>query len=126
LVSGKKVKIIFTPHLIPANRGILSTMYLRLRGKVSLSAVQKLYRDFYGGEPFVRILKNGVYPSINAVRGSNFCDISVFLDSRGREQSLIIVSAIDNLMKGASAVQNMNIMYGFDETAGLMSPPPSP
>ena len=128
LVSGKKVKIIFTPHLIPANRGILSTVYLRLRMKMRLSAVQKLYRDFYGGEPFVRILKNGVYPSIAAVRGSNFCDMSVFLDSRGREHSLIIVSTIDNLLKGAagSAVQNMNIMYGFDETAGLMSPPPCP
>ncbi len=128
LVSGKKVKIIFTPHLIPVNRGILSTVYLRLRGKTTLPAVQKLYRDFYSGEPFVRILGNGVYPSTNAVRGGNFCDISVFLDRRGRERSLIIVSAIDNLLKGAagSAVQNMNIMSGFDETAGLLSPPPCP
>jgi N-acetyl-gamma-glutamyl-phosphate reductase len=77
----------------------------------------------------VRVLKRGLYPTTKAVKGSNYCDISFFLDSHGSKgQTLIVVSAIDNLIKGASgtAVQNMNIMYGFDETAGLMSSPPFP
>ncbi|MBI5056881.1 MAG: N-acetyl-gamma-glutamyl-phosphate reductase [Nitrospirae bacterium] len=125
-VSKKKIKIIFTPHLMPIDRGILSTIYLRLKKKVNLSGVQKIYNEFYKDEPFVRVLNNGVYPTTKAVKGTNFCDLSVFHDKR--TQSLIVVSAIDNLLKGASgaAVQNMNIMYGFDETAGLMASPPSP
>jgi N-acetyl-gamma-glutamyl-phosphate reductase len=129
LLSKKKIKIIFTPHLIPMDRGILSTIYVRLNKKVILAHVQKQYHDFYRNEPFVRVLKNGAYPATKTVKGSNFCDISVFLDKRADNgQTLIIVSAIDNLLKGASgqAVQNMNIMYGFEETAGLLSSPPSP
>ncbi len=128
-VAGKKLNVIFTPHLIPMDRGILSTIYIRLKKSISLSKVQKMYRDFYRDEPFVRVLNNGVYPMTKAVKGSNYCDISVFLDKRsGKGVTLIIVSAIDNLIKGASgaAVQNMNIMYGFDETSGLASSPPSP
>ena len=128
-ISKKKIRIIFTPHLIPMDRGILSTIYVRLKNKVKLSDIQKLYRERYSSEPFVRILKNGVYPATKVVKGTNFCDISVFLDKRsGMGQSLIIVSAIDNLIKGASglAIQNMNIMYGFEETAGLMTSSPSP
>jgi N-acetyl-gamma-glutamyl-phosphate reductase len=126
-ISQKKVNIIFTPHLMPMDRGILSTIYVRLKRKMPLSSVQKLYRDFYRDEPFVRVLGNGVYPATKAVRGSNFCDISVFKHD-GQGQTLIIVSAIDNLIKGASgsAVHNMNIMYRFEETAGLLSSPPSP
>ncbi|MBI5740295.1 MAG: N-acetyl-gamma-glutamyl-phosphate reductase [Nitrospirae bacterium] len=128
-ISGKSIRIIFTPHLMPMDRGILSTIYVRLRKNISLPKVQGLYRDFYRDEPFVRVLENGVYPATKAVRGSNFCDLSVFLNNRGAGgQTLIIVSAIDNLLKGASgaAVQNMNIMYGFDETAGLLTSPPFP
>jgi len=123
-LSKKKIKIIFTPHLIPMDRGILSTIYVRLKKKTTLSNMQKLYHQFYHKEPFVRVLKNGIYPATKAVKGSNYCDISISLD----KQTLIIVSAIDNLLKGASgtAVHNMNIMYGFDETAGLMSSPASP
>ncbi len=123
-LSGKNIKITFTPHLIPMDRGILSTLYVRLKKKTSLPKVQKLYHEFYCKEPFVRVLQNGRYPSTKAVKGSNYCDISVFLDKK----TLIIVSAIDNLLKGASgtAVHNMNIMYGFEETAGLMSSPVSP
>lgn len=127
-ISKKKISIIFTPHLMPMDRGILSTMYIRIKKKTGLAHIQKLYKDFYRGEPFVRVLKRGVYPTTKAVKGSNYCDISLFLDQRGSKgQTLIVVSAIDNLLKGASgtAVQNMNIMYGFDETAGLMSSPPS-
>ena len=128
-LSKKKIKIIFTPHLMPMDRGILSTIYVRLKNKVKLSEIQKLYRDYYLTEPFVRVLKNGVYPVTKAVKGTNFCDMSLFLDKRsGKGQTLIIVSAIDNLIKGASglAIQNMNIMYGFEETAGLMTSSPSP
>jgi len=138
-LSKKKSKIIFTPHLIPMDRGILSTIYVRLstkggstsgrKEKINLSGLQKTYQDFYRKEPFVRVLKNGEYPTTKAVKGSNCCDLSVFLDTHNpKKQTLIIVSAIDNLLKGASgqAVHNMNIMYGFDETAGLMTIPPFP
>ena len=129
VLSKKNIRIIFTPHLIPMDRGILSTLYVRLKNKVKLPDIQKLFRERYGSEPFVRVLKDGVYPATKAVKGTNYCDMSVFLDKRsGKGQTLIIVSAIDNLIKGASglAVQNMNIMYGFEETAGLMTSSPSP
>ncbi|MBI4654746.1 MAG: N-acetyl-gamma-glutamyl-phosphate reductase [Nitrospirae bacterium] len=123
LGTKKKVKIVFTPHLVPMDRGILSTIYVNLRSSKQLtvdsSRLHKIYQKFYEKEPFVRVLKEGAYPNTKAVKGTNFCDISVFVDKR--KNSLIIVSAIDNLLKGASgqAVQNMNIMYGFDETTGL-------
>ncbi|MBI4682495.1 MAG: N-acetyl-gamma-glutamyl-phosphate reductase [Nitrospirae bacterium] len=128
-ISKKRINIIFTPHLIPMDRGILSTIYVRLKKKISLSDIHKLYHVFYRNEPFVRVLKNGMYPSTKVVKGSNYCDISVFLDKRsGKGQTLIILSVIDNLLKGASgtAVHNMNIMHGFDETAGLVSSSASP
>ncbi len=128
-IAQKDIGIIFTPHLIPMDRGILSTMYVRLKNKISLSDIQKLYNEFYHDEPFVRVLNDGVYPATKAVKGSNFCDISVFMDKRSSDEAtLIIVSAIDNLIKGASgaSVQNMNLMYGFEETAGLLSSPHSP
>ncbi len=125
-LSKNNIRIVFTPHLIPIDRGILSTLYVSLKKKVNVSDVLKIYHNFYAKEPFVRILKNGEYPDTKAVRGSNFCDIAVFVDKRNPEkQKLIILSAIDNLIKGASgqAVQNMNVMYGFDETAGLTALP---
>jgi len=129
LLSKKKINVIFTPHLIPMDRGILSTIYVRLKNKIPLSHIQKIYQNFYSKEPFVRVLKNGTYPVTKAVKGSNFCDLSIFLDRHtGRGQTLIIISAIDNLIKGASgqAVQNMNIMYGFEETTGLTHLSPYP
>jgi N-acetyl-gamma-glutamyl-phosphate reductase len=128
-ISKKKVKIIFTPHLMPMDRGMLSTVYVRLKKNINISKVLKLYQDFYSNEPFVRVLKTGVYPNTKAVKGSNFCDLSVFLNERNsKRRTLTIVSVIDNLLKGASgsAVQNMNIMYGFDETAGLLNSSPCP
>ncbi len=127
-ISGKKIKVIFTPHLIPMDRGILTTIYVRLRRKVTLPTIQSMYMEYYRNKPFVRVLKEGIYPTTKGVSGSNYCDISVFLDTRGRHQTLIVVNAIDNLLKGASgqAVQNMNIMYGLNETAGLMDIPPFP
>ncbi len=128
-LASSKLNIIFTPHLIPMDRGILSTIYIRLSKSTNLGKIHTLYRNFYRNEEFVRVLDRGVYPLTKAVKGSNYCDISVFLDKRSAKgTTLIIVSAIDNLIKGASgaAVQNMNVMYGFDETTGLTSLAPSP
>ena len=127
-IAKKKLKVIFTPHLIPMDRGMLSTIYIRLAKKTGLSEIRDIYKAFYASEPFVRVLNDGVYPTTKAVKGSNYCDISLFMDKRGNSHTLIIVSAIDNLLKGASgsAVQNMNIMYGLNETAGLTTSPPCP
>lgn len=119
LLAGERIAITFTPHLVPMDRGILSTIYARLTGEASVAELVKLYAEFYEGEPFVRVLPVGNVPSTAHVRGSNFCDIGLAVDSRtGR---VVVVSAIDNLVKGAAgqAVQNMNIMYGFPEAMGL-------
>ena len=101
------------------DRGILSTIYATPKKALTSETLAALYRDFYAGEPFVRVLPAGSLPSTAFVRGSNFCDIAPLLDHRtGR---IIVVSAIDNLVKGASgqAVQNMNLICGFPETMGL-------
>jgi N-acetyl-gamma-glutamyl-phosphate reductase len=119
LLAGQPLTVTFTPHLIPMDRGILSTVYATPRKPTSTEKLVKLYQEYYKGEPFVRVLPQGSLPSTAFVRGSNFCDISPLVDQRtGR---IIIVSAIDNLVKGASgqAVQNMNIVCGFPETMGL-------
>lgn len=119
LLAGEELKITFTPHLVPMDRGILSTIYAASGKSLSTEKLVKLYQDFYAGEPFVRVLSHGSLPSTAFVRGSNFCDIAPLVDVRtGR---IIIVSAIDNLVKGASgqALQNMNLMCGFPETMGL-------
>lgn len=118
-LAGKKVTISFTPHLVPMDRGILSTIYAMPVKPASTAELLKVYHDFYKGEPFVRVLPVGSFPSTAHVRGANFCDIGLAVDERtGR---VIVVSAIDNLVKGASgqAVQNMNIMNGFPENVGL-------
>jgi len=118
-LAGKKLVITFTPHLVPMDRGILSTIYAVPGAPVTTAELLKLYNDFYKGEPFVRVLPEGSFPSTAFVRGSNFCDIGLSVDSRSGR--VIVVSAIDNLVKGASgqAVQNMNIMNGFPEAMGL-------
>ncbi|MDD2897470.1 MAG: N-acetyl-gamma-glutamyl-phosphate reductase [Desulfuromonadaceae bacterium] len=119
LLAGEPLKITFTPHLVPMDRGILSTIYASSLKSISSETICQLYQDFYASEPFVRILGNGALPSTAFVRGSNFCDIAPLVDVRtGR---IIVVSAIDNLVKGASgqAVQNMNLVCGFPETMGL-------
>lgn len=119
LLAGERVTITFTPHLVPMDRGILSTIYATPLGGTSTEELVELYREFYRGEPFVRVLPQGSLPSTAFVRGANFCDLSPLVDRRtGR---VIVVSAIDNLMKGASgqAVQNMNVVCGFPETLGL-------
>lgn len=119
LLAGEQLTITFTPHLAPMDRGILSTLYARPFKEISQEKLDALYREFYAGEPFVRILPPGSLPSTAFVRGSNFCDIAPVLDRRNGR--VVIVSAIDNLVKGASgqAVQNMNIICGFPETMGL-------
>ncbi|HAO93972.1 MAG: N-acetyl-gamma-glutamyl-phosphate reductase [Deltaproteobacteria bacterium GWB2_55_19] len=124
-IAGAEVSITFTPHLLPVSRGILSTVYVDLAKGVSMKEVLSLYRAFYEKEPFVRVMDEGRFPDISQVRASNFCDLGVFVDEK--KGKAIIVSAIDNLVKGASgqAVQNMNIMAGFPETTGLIAPPVS-
>jgi N-acetyl-gamma-glutamyl-phosphate reductase len=123
ILAGKKLTITFTPHLAPMDRGILSTIYSVPVKSVTTAELLKVYNDFYKGEPFVRVLPEGSFPSTAFVRGSNFCDIGLTVDSRSGR--VIVVCAIDNLVKGASgqAVQNMNIMNGFPEAMGLESLP---
>ena len=118
-VAGRKVTISFTPHLLPVNRGILSTCYATLAADVSLAQLLALYREQYAGERFVRVLPEGRLPNISQVRGSNFCDIGIAVDPRTRR--VIAIAAIDNLVKGAAgqALQNMNLMLGLDEGLGL-------
>lgn len=114
------VKISFTPHLVPVIRGIITTNHsVLLKSDVTSDDVYNLYRDYYNDEPFVKVLDDNNVPLLASVRGSNYCQIGgISVDD---EDQLVVVSAIDNLVKGASgqAVQNMNIMFGFDETMGL-------
>ena len=122
-LAGSPVTVSFTPHLLPVSRGILSTIYVDLGRAAIPNEIYGLYQKMYGEEPFVRLLEPGSLPATQQVRGSNYCDISVNLDERtGR---LIIVAAIDNIVKGASgqAIQNMNLMCDFDEEAGLIQAP---
>lgn len=118
-VAGQPVSVTFVPHLLPVNRGILSTIYAKLTADLSLDQIRQGYREFYQQEPFVRVLPEGVGVDIAHVRGSNYCDIQVYSDPH--TGLLIITSAIDNMVKGAAgqAVQNMNLMFGLEETAGL-------
>jgi N-acetyl-gamma-glutamyl-phosphate reductase len=122
-LAGQAVQVSFTPHLLPVSRGILSTCYASLRQPMDTAALQQLYAQRYAGEPFVRIHPEGDLPNILHVRGSNCCNIGVVSDPRtGRA---IIVSVIDNLLKGAAsqAVQNMNLMQGWEEDSGLKDLP---
>ncbi len=119
VIAGRELRITFTPHLLPISRGILSTIYASLTAGVTAAEVHKLYLDAYGGEQFVRVYRKGAYPNLSAVRGTNYCDIGVAVDERTRR--VIVISAIDNLIKGAAgqAIQNMNIMWGMKEELGL-------
>ncbi len=118
-LTGQRVAISFTPHLVPMVRGILSTVYAGFVKDVSQAEVDNLYQDFYKDERFVRPCTPGTFPSTQFVRGSNYCDIGCKVDPRTRR--VVVVSAIDNLVKGAAgqAIQNMNIVLGLDEAAGL-------
>ena len=118
-MANDKVNITFTPHLLPINRGILSTIYCTPKDTVNLEEIYKLYVDIYKDEPFVNILPLGETASIKNVRLTNDCCISLHLNHR--KDQIIIVSSIDNMIKGSAgqAIQSMNIILGFDETSGL-------
>jgi N-acetyl-gamma-glutamyl-phosphate reductase len=118
-LAKKKIMVNFVPHLIPMDRGILTTLYVNFTQKVTTDDALKVFEDYYSKEPFVRLYPKGRIPNTKDVRGSNYCDIGIVVnDSDGRG---VVVTAIDNLVKGASgeAVQNMNIMLGYPETMGL-------
>jgi N-acetyl-gamma-glutamyl-phosphate reductase len=141
VMAGKPVPLIFTPHLAPMNRGILSTIYIPLNKAHRVSAasgaprppspdlegklreIRERYAAFYRDEPFVRVLPAGAAAATGRVRHSNFCDVSFHLDASGT--TLIVATALDNMIKGAAgqAVQNMNILSGYSETAGLEAVP---
>ena len=118
-VAGREIAVTFVPHLIPMDRGILSTIYATLTRKKKTEEVLEIYQEFYRNEPFVRVHPKGKLPHTRDVKGANYCDIGLKVnESDGR---MVVVTAIDNLVKGAAgqAVQNMNIMLGFPETMGL-------
>jgi N-acetyl-gamma-glutamyl-phosphate reductase len=124
--AGEEVIITFTTHLVPMTRGILSTIYVNLKEKHTEDEIIELYRHYYEGRRFVRIREQGKWPATKEVWGSNYCDIGFSLDERtGR---LTIISVIDNIVKGAGgqAVQNLNLMMGWDEATGLAFTPVYP
>ncbi len=117
--SGEKVVLNFTPHLVPMNRGILVTAYANLKKEVSYEEIKEIYDSYYKEEKFVRVLEKDVCPETRWVEGSNYVDVNFKIDQRtGR---IIMMGAMDNLVKGAAgqAVQNMNLMFGLDEAEGL-------
>ncbi len=117
--AKKELSVTFVPHLLPINRGILSTIYVKLKKKTESQALLALYQKFYQKEPFVNVLGAGALPEIKHVVHTNFCNIGLRVNES--KTLAVIVSVIDNLGKGAAgqAVQNMNLMCGFDETAGF-------
>jgi N-acetyl-gamma-glutamyl-phosphate reductase len=124
LACDEEIVLNFTPHLVPMNRGILATCYAKLANEYSLEYVKEIYKKYYKDEHFIRLLDT--LPETRNVKGSNFCDISFVIDKRTNR--IIVVSAIDNLIKGAAgqAVQNMNIIMGFDEKEAIDSLPMMP
>jgi N-acetyl-gamma-glutamyl-phosphate reductase len=118
-VGLKADQLIFTPHLLPIPRGILSTMYLRLKQPATAAAIEKIFRDFYKGAEWIRVFAAGKLPQIQFSVRTNYCDVGFALAEDGKR--LIVVSCLDNLMKGAAgqALQNMNVMYGWSEREGL-------
>jgi len=114
-----QARVTFTPHLLPVSRGLLSTCYARLRDDLDTRGALQVLETCYAREPFVRVLPEGVLPSIKSAAGSNFCDIGAVVSPHSGR--LVVIAALDNLVKGASgqAIQNMNLMCGLDETLGL-------
>lgn len=124
-MANQNIHVTFIPHLLPVNRGIVSTIVVSLKEDVTFDDVVKAYHDSYDQEYFVRVLDNGKVADLKFVKYSNFCDISLHYEKRYHQ--VIVVSTIDNMVKGAAgqAIQNMNIMYGIEETKGLKMVPPS-
>ncbi len=121
-LAGGPMSVTLTPHLIPMTRGILATVYLRLAHSMTTAEAEGILMEAYAREPFVRVLPGGL-PQTKATFGSNYCDVAVRVDARAGVA--IVMAAIDNLVKGASgqAIQNMNLMCGYPERAGLEAPP---
>ncbi|HMB44484.1 MAG TPA: N-acetyl-gamma-glutamyl-phosphate reductase [Candidatus Methanoperedens sp.] len=119
-LDGSLNSISFTPHVIPSVRGILTTAHIFVKKELSSEDVSAIYSDFYRDKPFIRLIKG--IPMLGNVRGSNFCDIGFEVENDS--DRIVVISAIDNLVKGASgqAIQNMNLMFGLPETCGLWSP----
>lgn len=124
-MAGVSLTVTFVPHLLPLNRGILSTIYADLKEDLALEKIYERYCAFYEKEKFVRVQPLGTVANLRNVRCSNYCDISLHVDKRAGK--LIVVSAIDNMVKGAAgqAMQNMNLLLGFAEDAGLTMIPPA-
>lgn len=122
-ITGGEITLTFVPHLSPMTRGILSTIYAALVSLPEIDTVHDLFVQAYKGEPFIRILPVGSFPETKLVWGSNFCDIGLAVDVRTNR--VIVITAIDNLVKGAAgqAIEIMNLMAGFEETLGLTAPP---
>ncbi|MDP6503088.1 MAG: Asd/ArgC dimerization domain-containing protein, partial [Planctomycetota bacterium] len=120
-VSGRPRRVIFFPHVVPLDRGIYSTSFLETTEKLAQGDVLAIYRDFYEGEAFVRITDDPSLIDLQGVRDTNLCDISIFADPGSNK--VMVFSATDNMIKGASgqAVQNMNLLFGMDETTGLLN-----
>lgn len=119
-ITKENIAIQFTPHLIPVTRGMHITAYYNLKVKISEKEIHDIYRKFYENEPFIRISPQDKLPQIKNVKGTNYCDLGLKIDERTNR--LIVISVIDNLIKGASgqAIQNMNLMFGLPETMGLL------
>lgn len=118
-IAGRKMNVLFVPHLLPINRGIESTIYIKCDKDLSINDLHDYYTSFYKNEQFVRVLPLGKIAAINNVKMSNYCDISLHKDER--TSRIIIVACIDNLIKGAAgqAIQNMNLLLGINENCGL-------
>ena len=118
-IAEEQFKLTFTPHIVPMNRGILVTAYAELSENYSWDDIYKIFMNQYGNEKFIRILPHGKLPETRWVKGSNFVDIGFEIDARNKR--IIVCGAIDNLMKGAAgqAIQNMNLMFGWEESMGL-------
>ncbi|KCZ71197.1 N-acetyl-gamma-glutamyl-phosphate reductase [Candidatus Methanoperedens nitroreducens] len=119
-LDGSLSKISFTPHVIPSIRGILTTAHIFVKNELSEEEIGRIYHNFYKDKPFIRLIRG--IPVLGSVRGSNFCDIGFEIEKDSRR--IVIISALDNLVKGASgqAIQNMNLMLGLPETKGLWTP----
>ncbi len=125
-VAGEEIKVTFSPHLLPITRGILTTAYFQVKRHLPTPQLLDVFREFYRNEPFVRIRPAGDLPQTKQVYGSNYCDIGLQVD--GRTHMVVVCSVLDNLVKGASgqAVQNLNILFGLEETTGLLNLPVYP
>lgn len=123
LASGEPARINFTPHLVPMNRGILVTAYADLKENMTYDEVKNIYEKYYKEEPFVRVLDENVFPETRWVEGSNMVDVNIKIDNRTNR--IIMMGAMDNLVKGAAgqAIQNMNLMFNLKETEGIFTAP---